>query len=249
MNQNRSWPGVPNRYSTSRLPMVIRPKSIATVVDVFLSTPFRSSKAMLALVSGSSVRNGRTSLIAPTSVVLPAPKPPATRILNRDCGLSAVPSEGTEPMQYLLEQVGAGLLVGASLRQHGDPALLGEVGEQHPDDAQRQPGVRRHVGHRDRPLAQSHDPAMLRAQSGRLVSPSAPVRDHHHGDEVQHLAVGRLGPAAGDRVGANDRAGVPVDPLVVRAHNGTQSTAPWGAEKREWDTRCGPARFTSIAIS
>src|SRR6185437_6322262 len=153
--------------------MVIRPKSMATVVEVFLSTPFRSSKPMLALVSGSSVRSGRTSLIAPTSVVLPAPNPPATRILNRECGAprvsseapsgvpSGVPSEGTEPMQYLLEQVGAGLLVGASLRQHGEPALLGEVGEQQADHAQRQAGVGRDVGHRDRPLAQGHDPAVL----------------------------------------------------------------------------------------
>ena len=35
----------------------------------------------------------------------------------------AVPSEGAEPMQYLLEQVGAGLLAGGLLAQHRDPAL------------------------------------------------------------------------------------------------------------------------------
>ncbi len=32
---------------------------------------------MLAALRSSSVRSGRTSLIAPTSVVLPTPKPPA----------------------------------------------------------------------------------------------------------------------------------------------------------------------------
>src|ERR1700727_2739897 len=132
MNQNRSWPGVPNRYSTSRLPMVIRPKSIATVVDVFLSTPFRSSKAMLALVSGSSVRSGRTSLIAPTSVVLPAPKPPATRILNRVMPGAApgrLPSEGSKTTEHLLAHVGTGLLVGRPHRDDRYVLQLDEIGD------------------------------------------------------------------------------------------------------------------------
>src|ERR1035438_8848800 len=112
MNQKRSWPGVPKRYSTRRLPMVIRPKSIATVVVVLLSTPLRSSWLALALVRASSVLSGRTSLIAPTNVVLPAPNPPAMRILNAASGRSGVLSEGAEPMQYLLKQIGAGLFAG-----------------------------------------------------------------------------------------------------------------------------------------
>ena len=33
MKSKRSWPGVPNRYSTSSRSMVMRPKSIATVVS------------------------------------------------------------------------------------------------------------------------------------------------------------------------------------------------------------------------
>src|SRR5450755_2975030 len=151
MNQKRSWPGVPKRYNTRRLPMVIRPKSIATVVVVLLSTPLRSSRLALALVRASSVHSGRTSLIAPTNVVLPAPNPPATRILNAASERSVVPSEGPESMQYLLKQVGAGLFTGDSSRHHGNAALLDEVGDEDPDHANRQRHVRRHVSHGDLP--------------------------------------------------------------------------------------------------
>ena len=35
MKPNRSWPGVPNRYSLISSSIVIRPKSSATVVWVF----------------------------------------------------------------------------------------------------------------------------------------------------------------------------------------------------------------------
>jgi hypothetical protein len=61
--------------------MVIRPKSIATVVVSLRSTPLSESTAALRSLSASSVRSGRISLTAPTMVVLPAPNPPAIRIL------------------------------------------------------------------------------------------------------------------------------------------------------------------------
>ena len=54
---------------------VMRPKSMATVVVVLASTPAVSSTGRPASVSGSSVRSGRISLTAPTSVVLPTPNP------------------------------------------------------------------------------------------------------------------------------------------------------------------------------
>src|SRR5215469_3171860 len=110
--------------------MVMRPKSIATVVVVLLPTPPRSSVAMLALDRVSSVRSGRTSLTAPTSVVLPAPNPPATTILNAANRPSGRESERPEPMQHLLEQVAAGLLGRGLLRHDGDPAARDEVGEE-----------------------------------------------------------------------------------------------------------------------
>ena len=59
----------------------MRPKSIATVVVLFSGTPVRSSTPVLAAVITASVVNGVISETAPTSVVLPTPNPPATRIL------------------------------------------------------------------------------------------------------------------------------------------------------------------------
>src|SRR3954447_13222369 len=81
INQKRFWPGVPNRYSTYSSRMVIRPKSIATVVVFLPSTPDKSSTPTLWSVRISSVCSGRVSEMAETKVVLPTPKPPATRIL------------------------------------------------------------------------------------------------------------------------------------------------------------------------
>src|ERR1700722_6440678 len=136
MNEKRSCPGMPNMYSTICVPRVIRPKSSATVVVVLPLTPVRSSRPMLAVVSVSSVRSGRTSLIAPTSVVLPDPNPPATRILcamkvGAAGALAAVMSERAEAIQYLLEHVVAGSLVGRPLPYHRDRSQLGQVGEQY----------------------------------------------------------------------------------------------------------------------
>src|SRR5580700_4401679 len=128
MNQKRSWPGVPNRYSSRWLPKVIRPKSIATVVTRLFSTPARSSNPVLTEVSSSSVHSGRTSLIAPTRVVLPAPNPPATTILKTASGLPLPSSEGTEPIQHLLKQVGAGPFARV-LAHDREPTLDEEIGE------------------------------------------------------------------------------------------------------------------------
>src|SRR5271155_3789460 len=127
MNQKRSWPGVPKRYRTSRVPIEIRPKSIATVVVVLPATPVRSSTPTLTWVRDSSVRSGRISLIALTSVVLPTPNPPATTILKGVSSPSAVPSEGAEPIEHLPEhiEVGAGPgACGRPPRQHDDLVLL-----------------------------------------------------------------------------------------------------------------------------
>src|SRR5260370_3546433 len=217
MNQKRSWPGVPNRYSSRWLPKVIRPKSIATVVARLFSTPARSSNAVLTEVSSSSVHSGRTSLIAPTRVVLPAPNPPAMMILKMASGRSVPLSEGAEPMQHLLQQVGAGPFPGVPLPHDRQPALDEEVGEQHPDHTERQRGVGGHVGHGNRLPAQGQDLPVLGAEAGQVGG--AAGRGDQDRDQVQHLAGGRLGPAAGQRVGANDRAGIPVHPLAAaRVH-------------------------------
>src|ERR1700744_3037395 len=130
MTQKRSWPGTPNRYSTRLSLIVIRPKSRATVVVFLSGRPARLSRPTLAALSGSSVSSGRTSLIALTSVVLPAPKPPAMRILCADragpadnAGPSENPgpsggSEGAEAIDNLLEHVAVGALPGRPLPDH-----------------------------------------------------------------------------------------------------------------------------------
>ena len=82
MNQNRSWPGVPNRYRMSPASRVTRPKSMATVVVVLSGTCDRSSTLAAGRVIAASVVSGVISETAPTKVVLPTPKPPATTILT-----------------------------------------------------------------------------------------------------------------------------------------------------------------------
>src|SRR6185312_5616490 len=186
MNQNRSCPGVPKRYSTRRRPMVMRPKSIATVVLVLFSTPSRLSKPALALVRASSVRSGRTSLIAPTRVVLPAPKPPATRILKTVSGRAPVPSEGTESMQDLLQQGGAWLLVGGPLGQHRQALGLEQVSQQDPDDSERQRCVGCHVRDSRRVMTQAQDPAMLRGEGDRDLPRSRVLRRLRRVDGDDH---------------------------------------------------------------
>src|SRR5690625_1218430 len=80
MNQSRCWPGVPNRKRVRSVSNEIRPKSIATVVLVLSGVWLRSSTPALAAVTAASVRTGGISETAPTNVVFPTPKPPATMI-------------------------------------------------------------------------------------------------------------------------------------------------------------------------
>src|SRR5215467_5246308 len=89
MNQNRCWPGVPNKYSTRPASSVTRPKSIATVVVVLSGVCDRSSTPSLTDVMTASVVSGVISETEPTNVVLPAPKPPATTILTDVTAASA----------------------------------------------------------------------------------------------------------------------------------------------------------------
>src|ERR1039457_3320653 len=103
MNQNRCWPGVPKRYSTRSRRRLIRPKSIATVVVVFASAPAVRSMRKLAAEIVSSVRSGLISLTAPTSVVLPTPNPPASKILmaRYGGGLAGSTSAGSQAPQSI----------------------------------------------------------------------------------------------------------------------------------------------------
>ena len=83
MKWKRSWPGVPNRYSHRSPGSAIRPKSIATVVEVLRSdTPPASSTPTECSVIAASVESGSMSEMEPMKVVLPTANPPATTILT-----------------------------------------------------------------------------------------------------------------------------------------------------------------------
>src|SRR5690606_17635791 len=191
MNQNRSCPGVPNRYSRTPPENVSRPKSIATVVVVLRSTPRRSSTGTEASVRASSVRSGRISLTAPTRVVLPTPKPPATRIFSVCRGMSssgarraAEPpaggrSEAAEFIEHSHQDAGigtVGLLVGVGLRHHLDQPVLVQVLQQDLHDPERQVGLRGEVGGGGGPPAQLQEPALLPRQP-HTVARGAAGRD------------------------------------------------------------------------
>src|SRR4051812_28018191 len=84
----------------------MQPKSNATVVVVFDGTcPVRSISAPAEVIM-ASVRRGWISEMAPTAVVLPTPKPPATTILTgvggRCAGCSADGFESTnDPFDHV----------------------------------------------------------------------------------------------------------------------------------------------------
>src|ERR1700722_1877414 len=212
MNQNRCWPGVPNRYTTRSSRTVMRPKSIATVVVDFCSTPARSSTSRLGSLSVSSVRSGRISLIDATSVVLPAPKPPAMRILMASGDGLLSSSKPAEGICDILENSRVGQ---ASPRRfaNGDQAAFAHVREQNPDNAKRQINIRRQVGDRYRVPAQLQHPQMLRFKEHPIER--APVdRGGHDREQVNRLAAGP-GPAAGQRVRPDDRTRFAVEPVIV----------------------------------
>src|SRR6266513_5026568 len=147
MNQNRCWPGVPNRYRMSPASRVTRPKSIATVVVVLSGTCDRSSTPALAAVMTASVVSGVISETDPTNVVLPTPKPPATTILTEVIPESAADtgatvSELAKSTQYPFQQpdVRAALSVIGLVDPH--QAFHCQVGDQDPCHAQR------HLQHR-----------------------------------------------------------------------------------------------------
>src|SRR3954466_13072691 len=190
MNQNRSWPGVPKRYSTNSSPKVIRPKSIATVVVFFFSTPDTSSTPRPWSVRTSSVRSGLVSDTAPTSVVLPAPNPPATRILIA----VGIFLEGPESIDHRLvhpQVLHVDLRLGFL---YGHECPVEQVAEEHPDGATGQVQMRGDLGHGHHRLAEPDDGQMLGAEAD-LHDRSGPCR-LDQGDEVE-LATDRLEPAAG----------------------------------------------------
>src|SRR5260370_16283408 len=135
---------------------VRRPKSVAPVVVVLRSTPVSRSMTLLASVSSSSVCSGRISVTAPTMVVLPAPKPPAIRILIETgvlAGLSAI-SESAKPIGAPPEELRIRQLRWRYRPVNHDEASVQKVSENDTDhpDGQLEVGPeicyrRRHLAH------------------------------------------------------------------------------------------------------
>src|SRR6478609_10273892 len=124
--------------------MVMQPKSIATVVVCLVSTPDRSSTPTPRLVNVSSVRSGSISETVPTRVVLPAPKPPATRILIA-LGSLTCPASRLECAESIEHRPVQALVVHVRLRMRflqGDESLVQQVAEQDTDGASRKVHVR-----------------------------------------------------------------------------------------------------------
>src|SRR6202035_3924395 len=135
---------------------------MATVVVVLALTPRVSSMPTLRSLSGSSVRSGLISLIAPTKVVLPTPKPPAIRSLAVDGGVSpaSAPLERLKSIEHHPQQarVGLGFALGG---QNAQQSLIDQVAEQHADNPDGKIGLRGKVDDGLGPLAELHDPAVL----------------------------------------------------------------------------------------
>src|SRR5690348_2172787 len=135
---------------------------MATVVVVLAPTPRVSSTPTLRSLIGSSVRSGLTSLIAPTRVVFPTPKPPAMRILAVDgthasSGASSKRFESIEhhPQQALFS---SRLALREDNPQH---PFSGEVGEQNTHHPDGKVELGDHVGDRGRAATEGEDPPVF----------------------------------------------------------------------------------------
>src|SRR4051812_31146841 len=129
--------------------MVRTPKSIAMVVVVFSTACPGSSMPTEAEVISASVVSGEISEMAPTVVVLPTPKPPATMILTGTgalfgrCSLPtrAVPTMRSGDCSKSTDHSHDGLRVGGFVVQHVDFQEAGgaQVADQDAGDSEMQP--------------------------------------------------------------------------------------------------------------
>src|SRR3954452_1336557 len=182
--------------------MVMRPKSMATVVVSLPGTLDASSTPWPAEVMTASVVSGSISETAPTSVVLPTPKPPATTIFAEVISLGRAParSELAKSTQHPFQQIHPlrEACLGSGAVQREQP-VGDHVGDQHPGHAQGMPGVRGDFGEGLRlRLTQHGDPVLVvPGEPGFLQAGLAGDQD-----PLDRDVPARLGAATGDRVRA-----------------------------------------------
>src|SRR5690242_20074866 len=188
---------------------VMRPKSMATVVVVLPAVWVRSSMPALALVMTASVRRGLISETAPTRVVLPTPKPPATTIFAEVVArLGAAALELAKSTEDPFEQRDVGLVAGFAAGSglvDGDQAGLGQVGHEDPGDTEREAEQRGDLGDGLDVRAERADPLVLgqhRGQAGRV--------DAGRDQRLDGQFVPRPGAATGHRERPDQGPGVGV---------------------------------------
>ena len=224
---------------------VIRPKSIATVV-----------------VACRRRRSGRRRRRSPGQVLLGVqrrdladraderglthPEAAGDEDLERGEGDVGGPSEGAEPIRTSFSMAvlapGHGPLGETVIRPCPMRSAM-----KHADHPERQRGGGRHVGHGRRPR---HSPRILRCSGDRPSESSGPwPSEEATMTVIRSSSMPRPAlPAPGQRVGPDDRAGVPVDPLVSSGHD--VLTPPGSARPGTGMRRqVRPGAFTSIAIS
>src|SRR4051794_37885411 len=124
--------------------MLIRPKSMATVVVILPGTCRLSSTPTPAEVMIASVVSGVISETEPTSVVLPTPNPPAMTIfaeVTRPAAGRCDMSEPAKSTQHPFQQFRAhriGLVLQRCGLVHRDQAIRGHVGNDHPSHTERE---------------------------------------------------------------------------------------------------------------
>src|SRR5690606_9359230 len=183
---------------------------MATVVVTLVGVTLVSSCGTLASVITASVVTGGISLTAPTRVVFPAPKPPATTILV-DIFVCASLEKSFETTKSPLQNLVFRRAVTRDGRVDVDEAQLGQVAEQHLGDPQRDLQLGGDLGDGARLAAQQVDVLGLRHQVlGRVV---ARVRRGDQG--LHHERVPRPGPPTGEGEGPDTRAA----PAPAVAHN------------------------------
>src|SRR5690349_20019063 len=204
MNQKRVCPGVPKRYRIRSSAMVMRPKSMATVVVSLPGTLDGSSMPWPAEVMTASVVSGLISETAPTSVVLPTPKPPATTIFAEvvaRVGAAALELAKSTEDPFEQRDIGrsARLARGGGLVD-GDETGLGKVGDEDAGDTERHACQCGDLRDGLDLAAEADDPGVLGQQPGGPVGRAGGADQGLDGE----LAPG-TGLATGHRVRADQR--------------------------------------------
>src|SRR5215212_7859277 len=174
--------------------MLIRPKSMATVVVVLCGVADRSSTPTLAWVMTASVRSGMISETAPTKVVLPAPNPPDTTIFVERVGRPSEPLKATE---HPPQECGVTFVTcGRGGSHHLDESQLHHVSDDHAGDSQWSLQADGDLCDRHRALAELDDGGVLRRQKpgDRRVDRVRGRHDESFEVEVMHGTGTPAGP-------------------------------------------------------